>query len=321
LLRVWNTKVGECAPEHISRLVTDALAFSGKKIELKQTCGEQVFLLLFTPVTVEGYVNIYANDITEREKAEEELQAVSLYSRNLIEVSLDPLVTISKEGKITDLNKATEDVTGYSRTELIGTDFSNYFTEPEMARTGYQKVFTEGLVKDYQLAIRHKSGRITDVLYNATTYRNAKGDVQGVFAAARDITERKKVEEELRKSELKYRSIFENSQAGMFRTRLDGSEILDCNGKFLNIFGRSRDEVLGKPSLSLWANPLERQDMVRKLKAKGFAEDFECKMLNKKGEVRLCLTALKLYPEEEILEGSIIDITERRNANGKTRID
>ena len=63
------------------------------------------------------------------------------------------MVTISKEGKITDVNKATEDVTGCSRKELIGSDFSNYFTEPEKARAGYQQVFTEGLVKDYPLAI------------------------------------------------------------------------------------------------------------------------------------------------------------------------
>ena len=128
------------------------------------------------------------------------LLAASLYSRSLLEASLDPLVTISKEGKITDVNKATEDVTGCSREELIGSDFSDYFTEPEEARAGYQKVFTEGLVKDYPLAIRHKSGRITDVLYNASVYRNPQGEIQGVFAAARDITERKAMENEIKQT-------------------------------------------------------------------------------------------------------------------------
>jgi PAS domain S-box-containing protein len=141
-----------------------------------------------------------SNDITERKKAEENARAASLYSRSLLEASLDPLVTISAEGKITDVNKATEDVTGFSRDELIGTDFSTYFTKPVKAKEGYQQVFTEGFVRDYPLAIRHTSGRITDVLYNATVYRNEAGEIQGVFAAARDVTERKRAEEALRRA-------------------------------------------------------------------------------------------------------------------------
>jgi PAS domain S-box-containing protein len=127
----------------------------------------------------------------------EELRQKSLYARSLIEASLDPLVTISPEGKITDVNEATEQVTGVSRFELIGSDFSNYFTEPDKAREGYQKVISDGYVRDYPLTIRHTSGRATDVLYNATVYRNEGGQTQGVFAAARDITERKRAEAEL----------------------------------------------------------------------------------------------------------------------------
>ncbi len=133
-------------------------------------------------------------------QTEETLHAASLYSRRLIEASLDPLVTISAEGTITDVNKATEEVTGFSREELIGSDFSNYFTEPEKARKGYQKVFTKGFVRDYPLAISHKSGRITNVLYNATVYQNDAGEIQGVFAAARDVTERKRAEEALKRA-------------------------------------------------------------------------------------------------------------------------
>src|SRR3990172_915676 len=137
-------------------------------------------------------------DISEQKRVEEQLRAASLYARSLLEASLDPLVTISPEGKIMDVNKATELVTGVSREQLIGSDFSEYFTEPEKAREGYQQVFTKGFVKDYPLAIRHTSGKVTDVLYNATIYKNEAGVVQGVFAAARDITELKQAEEQLR---------------------------------------------------------------------------------------------------------------------------
>src|SRR5947209_2368068 len=110
------------------------------------------------------------------------------YARSLIEASLDPLVTISPEGKITDVNEATVKVTGVARDRLIGTDFSDYFTESAKARDGYQQVFSNGFVTDYPLTIRHKEGRLTDVLYNASVYKDTADKVLGVFAAARDVT-------------------------------------------------------------------------------------------------------------------------------------
>jgi PAS domain S-box-containing protein len=130
------------------------------------------------------------------EERTKKLELSALYARNLIEASLDPLVTINVDGKITDVNKATELATGCSRKELIGSDFSDYFVETEKAKSGYKRVFAEGVVKDYPLAIKHRNGRITNVLYNATVYRNNAGEIQGVFAAARDITEQKKAEAE-----------------------------------------------------------------------------------------------------------------------------
>ncbi len=136
-------------------------------------------------------------DVTERKQAEEQLRRASLYARSLIEASLDPLVTINRDGKITDVNRATEMVTGVSRERLIGSDFSDYFTEPDKARKGYQQVFERESVHDYPLAIRHVSGHVTYVLYNASIFRNEAGEVEGIFAAARDISERKILEEQL----------------------------------------------------------------------------------------------------------------------------
>ncbi|MCL5987071.1 MAG: PAS domain S-box protein [Actinobacteria bacterium] len=138
--------------------------------------------------------------ITKRKEAGEVLRRAHAYNRSLIEASPDPLVTIGPDGKITDVNSATELVTGYSREELIGEDFSSYFTEPEKAQAGYKLVFKEGLVRDYALEIRHRDGRITPVLYNASVYRDEAGKVIGVFAAARDVTKRKEAEEVLRRA-------------------------------------------------------------------------------------------------------------------------
>ena len=133
-------------------------------------------------------------DITERRKGEEALRAASAYARSLIEASLDPLVTIDVTGRITDVNAATIHATGVPRGELIGTDFSNYFTEPARAREGYQRVFAEGSVYDYPLTLRSATGGRMQVLYNATVYRDSHGNVVGVFAAARDITDRQRAE-------------------------------------------------------------------------------------------------------------------------------
>ncbi|HEY8994825.1 MAG TPA: GAF domain-containing protein, partial [Lacunisphaera sp.] len=133
----------------------------------------------------------------ERQRAQAALKEAAGYNRRLLEASLDPLVTIGADGRITDANVATETMTGRSRTELIGTDFSDYFTEPDKARAGYQQAFRDGLVRDYVLKMRHRDGRITTVLYNASVYRNEQGDITGVFAAARDVTERLRAEQEI----------------------------------------------------------------------------------------------------------------------------
>ncbi len=116
------------------------------------------------------------------------------YNRSLIEASMDPLMTIDAEGNVMDVNGATLTATGRSREELVGSEFSRYFTDPEKARAGYEQVFRDAQVRDYPLELRHQSGRVIPVLFNASVYKNEAGVVVGVFAAARDISERKQAE-------------------------------------------------------------------------------------------------------------------------------
>ena len=120
-------------------------------------------------------------------------------ARSMIESSLDSLVAISPEGKITDANQATVTLTGVPREKLIGTSFSDYFTDPAKAEAIYQRVFTEGMALDYPLTLRHRDGHetLTEVLYNASVYRDTAGKVLGVFAAARDVTEQTRAQREV----------------------------------------------------------------------------------------------------------------------------
>jgi PAS domain S-box-containing protein len=139
-----------------------------------------------------------ADSLKEQDgRFQEELRAASLYARSLLEASPDPFVTIDPAGKITDLNEGSIKVTGVPRTRLIGTDFCDYFTEPGRARDVYHQVFAKGAVTDYPLTILHQDGLRTDVLYNASVYKDAAGRVLGVFAVARDVTAQKKAEAEL----------------------------------------------------------------------------------------------------------------------------
>jgi PAS domain S-box-containing protein len=138
----------------------------------------------------------------KQEMANIELEAVtnslkisSQYARSLLEASHDPLFTISPEGKVTDMNNASVNITGLSRQELIGSDFFNYFTEKQKARKVYQEIFDKGFVADYPLIMMdHKQ---TDVLFNGSVYKDEEGNVMGAVVVARDITEQKRFEKEL----------------------------------------------------------------------------------------------------------------------------
>ncbi|HEY5771323.1 MAG TPA: histidine kinase dimerization/phospho-acceptor domain-containing protein, partial [Chitinophagaceae bacterium] len=131
----------------------------------------------------------------ELEVSTNSAKLASQYSRSLIEASQDPLVTISTEGKITDMNEALTNIIGLTREKLTGTNFFDYFTEPQKAREVYQEVFAKGFVTDYPLTIiDHK---LTEVLFNGSVYKDEQGSVLGAVVVARDITEQKRNEKEL----------------------------------------------------------------------------------------------------------------------------
>ncbi len=113
------------------------------------------------------------------------------YASSLIEASLDPLIAISIEGKITDMNQAKVNITGVERKMLIGTNFFDYFTEPIKAREVYKEVFLKGSITDCPLTFRHKSGKLTNVLFNGSVYKDDSGNILGAVVVGRDISEQK----------------------------------------------------------------------------------------------------------------------------------
>ena len=144
----------------------------------------------------------------------EQIQA-SQYARSLIEASLDPLVTISVKGKITDVNEATIKATGLPRGRSSAPIFRTILPSPEGQR-GIPESVPEGLVTDYPLTIRHRNGKLTHFLYNASLYKDVAGNILGVFAAARDITELRRAEEALRESQQMLHSVLDTIPVRVF---------------------------------------------------------------------------------------------------------
>ena len=159
-----------------------------------------------------GYLLI-GTDNTARKEVEEEqkkldqrLRDQQFYTRSLIESNVDAIITTNALGIITDVNKQMEALTGSTRDELIGAWFKDYFTDPERAEAAIKLALNEKKVTDYELTASARDGKRTVVSYNATTFYDRDRKLQGVFAAARDVTERKRFEQALQETNVELQS-------------------------------------------------------------------------------------------------------------------
>jgi PAS domain S-box-containing protein len=294
---------------------------AGRRVEHYETVrlrsdGTSISVSLTVSPTLgaDGRINgasCIARDITERKRAEEKARTTSLYARSLIEASLDPLVTISPGGKITDVNEGTVKVTGVRRGDLIGTDFSDYFTEPAKAREGYQQVFARGFVTDYPLTIRHRDGRLADVLYNGSVYKDASGTVLGVFAAARDVTAQKRAEaviaeqrsrelersEELERFQKQYaRSLIEASPDALVTISPEGV-LTDVNEGTIRATGVPREELIGTDFSNYFTDPEQAGEGYRRVFEKGIVTDLPLTIRHRDGRVTEVLYSASLYKD------------------------
>ncbi len=251
----------------------------------------------------------------ELEALNQTIRLDSNYTRSLIEASLDPFVTISADGKITDVNEASILVTGIKRESLIGTDFSNYFTEPEKAQEGYRQVFEKGFAADYPLTIKHKNGKLTDVLYNASVYKDDSGTVLGVFAAARDITSQKQASQYAR-------SLIEASLDPLVTISADG-KITDVNEASIMVTGVKRESLIGADFSNYFTEPEKAQDGYRQVFEKGFAADYPLTIKHKNGKLTDVLYNASVYKDDN---GAVLgvfaaarDITSQKMASQYAR--
>ncbi|HEX8549198.1 MAG TPA: PAS domain S-box protein, partial [Cytophagaceae bacterium] len=244
---------------------------------------------------------VIANEELAFQKEEKEKRAAELvianYARGLIEASLDPLVTISSEGKITDVNEATIKVTGVDREKLIGTDFSQYFTEEERARNGYQQVLKEGFVTNYPLTIKSSSGRLTDVLYNSSIYKDPIGNVLGIFAAARDVTETKQASQYARR-------LIEASLDPLLTISTIG-KITDVNEATVKVTGLAKEKLINTDFFEYFTEPEMAKEVYQQVFARGSVADSPLTLRHKDGKLTDVLFTGSVYKDDR---GNVLGI-------------
>lgn len=220
----------------------------------RELAGAEILTLVISLLFFLG-VLLMSRMFRQTREAEKAVLTAYAYNRSLIEASLDPLVTIGPDGRITDVNTATEKVTGRSRQDLIGTNVVDYFTDPERARAGYVKVFEEGRVQDYLLELRHRDGSVVPVLCNATVYKDDEGRVAGVFASARDITELKRVEEAVQRERDLLQAVM-NAPRNVHLAYLDMEfNFVRVNETYAATCGYSPEDMIGKNHFALYPHP------------------------------------------------------------------
>lgn len=254
------------------------------------------------------------------------LKESEAYTRSLIEAALDPLLTINTEGKITDVNEASVKVTGVPREKLIGSDFLNYFTEPQKAKAVYEQVFKKGYVADYPLTIKNANNTFTDVLYNASVYRDANDNVVGIFAAARDISERIKSEEALKNKTQQLVEAQQLAHIGSWEWDVMANTI-NWSDELYRIFGLSQKESsTDYASYLSYLHPDDREyvnDIVQKAFADHQPFNLFHRLVRPDGEIRIISSSGSVYTDDQNntirMVGTAQDITEIKNSEDKFR--
>jgi PAS domain S-box-containing protein len=266
------------------------------------------------PGGIIGYLLI-GTDNTARKQVEadqkqldQRLRDQQFYTRSLIESNTDALMTTDPAGIITDVNKQMEALTGCTRDELIGAPFKSYFTDPERAEAAIKLVLSEKKVTDYELTARARDAKETVVSYNATTFYDRDRKLQGVFAAARDVTERKQAERELSE---KARLLDLSNDAIIVRDFED--KISSWNKGAENLYGWTCEEVIGKHLDTLLQTefPKPMTEILEQLHSEGqFSGELVQVARNGRRVAALCRWVLDRATKSILT--SYTDITERR---------
>ena len=254
-------------------------------------------------------------DVTEEYAVQQALRDQQLYTRSLIESNIDALMATDPFGLITDVNKQMEALTGCTRDELIGAPFKNYFTDPERAEAGIKLVLSEQKITNFELTVCAKDGKETMVSYNATTFYSRDRKLQGVFAAARDISQQKRFDQRLRDQQFYTRSLIESNIDALMTTDPSGI-ITDVNKQMEALTGCTRDELIGAPFKNYFTDPERAEAGIKLVLSVKKIAEYELTARARDGkETVVSYNAATFYDRDRRLQGVFAaarDITERK---------
>jgi len=320
LLKLWNLRVGHAVSADISNIVTSVL-ISGSTKDLEVMCGEKIYSLIFAPIkNAAHYVNVYGLDITERKKGENELKLF----RNLLNQANDSIFVIDPEtASLLDVNDKACSSLGYSQRELLKMNI--FDIQPDIPDSFSWKAHVNEVKNKGHVVLegRHKrkDDRTFPIEVNVNYVSLEKRDY--MVAVVRDITERKKAEEALRRSEKKYKDLFDSTLDGIYQVDADGDFIL-MNPAGARIFGyESPEEIIGKNALEHWRDPKDRDVFRAELKVKKTVSTYHMKAKKKTGEPIELESSSRIREDEKGnfhgIEGILRDVTERKRAEKALR--
>ncbi|MGJ5630975.1 PAS domain S-box protein [Nostoc sp. CALU 1950] len=269
---------------------------------------------------VEERTQALQQEIAERQQTEAALRQSEANYRNLLQTANSVIIRYDPQGRIHYINDYGVKLLGYEEHEILGrTVFETIIPEAELSGRDVRP-FVHDLLRNPQSYPKGegenlcRDGRRVWVAWSNQAIFNEQGDVVEILSVGNDTTQRRQAEEALQRSETKFRNIFENSQVGIFRTRLSDGLLLDANQRHANLFGfDSPEEIIGlEHATDYYADPSDRQHAIELLKRNGEVRSYEAQMRKRDGAVFWGLFSFYLNAADDYIEGVIADISDRK---------
>ncbi len=279
-------------------------------------------IINFIPVQLETGENLMTcENVTERKRAEEALRQSEERYRNLFEGSRDAVYITTRQGKFVDFNQALLDLLGYSREDLTALPSHETYANPFDRQKFQQEIERKGFVRDYKVKLRKKDGTDIDCLMTSSVRRSNDGGILGYQGIIRDVTESKRMEEALRDSEARYRTIFENTGTAMVILEEDTTISL-ANAQNEELTGYSRNEVERKKK---WTEFIVKEDLermieyhhLRRIDPNAAPKNYEFRLIDSKHNIRNIFLTISMIPNTKKSVASLLDITDLKRAEGE----